>query len=77
MTDKMNTNTNNNAQTKTTWSETERWLVAVIATLGTFGFIYWLYTVGYLIHFGVGIFLTWLVTMIVFIVKYLIDDWVD
>ncbi len=69
--------TNNNIQTKTTWSDTERWVAAVIATLGTFGFIYWLYTIGYLIHFGIYTFLTWLVIMIVFLVKHLIDELID
>ena len=71
------TNINNNIQTKTRWSDTERWVVAVIATLGTFGFMYWLYTIGYLLHFGIYTFLTWLVIMIVFLVKHLIDEWVD
>jgi hypothetical protein len=68
---------NNNIQTKTTWSDTERWVAAIIATLGTFGFIYWLYTIGYLLHFGIYTFLTWLVIMIVFIVKHLIDELID
>jgi hypothetical protein len=71
------TNTNNNIQTKTRWSDTERWIAAVIATLGTFGFIYWLYTIGYLLHFGIYTFLTWLVIMIVFLVKHLIDELID
>ena len=68
---------NNNIQTKTRWSDTERWIAAVIATLGTFGFIYWLYTIGYLIHFGIYTLLTWLVVMIVFLVKHLIDNLID
>ena len=76
-TDKMREQININTQTKTRWSDTERWIAAVIATLGTFGFMYWLYTIGYLIHFGVGIFLTWLVIMIVFLVKHLIDELID
>jgi hypothetical protein len=75
------TNTNNNIQTKTTWSDTKRWIAAVIATSCTFGFMYWfmywLYTIGYLIHFGIYTLLTWLVIMIVFIVKHLIDDLID
>jgi hypothetical protein len=75
MTDKMKTN--NNIQTKTTWSDMERWIAAVIATSGTFGFMYWLYTIGYLLHFGVYTFLTWLVIMIVFVVKHLIDELID
>ena len=71
------TNINNNIQTKTTWSDTERWIAAIIATLGTFGFMYWLYTIDYLLHFGIYTFLTWLVIMIVFIVKHLIDELID
>jgi hypothetical protein len=71
------TNINNNIQTKTRWSDTERWIAAVIATSGTFGFMYWLYTIGYLLHFGIYTFLTWLVIMIVFIVKHLIDELID
>ena len=78
MTEKTNmTNINNNIQTNTRWSDTERWVAAVIATLGTFGFIYGLYTIGYLIHFGIYTLLTWLVTMVVFLIKHLIDEWVD
>ena len=77
LTDRMREQINKNTQTKTRWSDTERWIAAVIATLGTFGFIYWLYTIGYLIHFGIYTFLTWLVIMIVFIVKHLIDDLID
>jgi hypothetical protein len=68
---------NNNIQTKTRWSDTERWIAAVIATSCTFGFIYWLYTIGYLLHFGIYTLLTWLVTMVVFLIKHLIDEWVD
>jgi hypothetical protein len=75
--EKTNMTDNNNIQTKTRWSDTERWVAAVIATLGTFGFIYWLYTIGYLIHFGIYTLLTWLVTMVVFLIKHLIDEWVD
>jgi cytochrome c oxidase subunit IV len=68
---------NNNIQTKTTWSDTERWVAAVIATSCTFGFMYWLYTIGYLLYFGIYTFLTWLVVIIVFIVKHLIDELID
>jgi len=71
------TDENNNIQTKTRWSDTERWIAAVIATLGTFGFMYWLYTIGYLLYFGIYTFLTWLVIMIVFVVKHLIDELID
>ena len=78
LTDKMREQINKNTQTKNiTWNESNRWIASVGIVGSTFGFIYGLYVIGYLIHFGVGIFLTWLVTMIVFLVKHLIDEWVD
>jgi hypothetical protein len=72
--EKMNTNT----QTKNiTWTETNRWIASVGIVGGMLGLVYGLYTIGWLLHFGVGIFLTWLLTMVVFLVKHLIDELTD
>lgn len=69
--------TNNNTQTKMTWTETNRWIVAVVATLGIFGLLGGVYVMGWLIHFALGTLLIWLLFMIVLLVKHLVDELID
>ena len=70
--------TNTNTQTKNiTWKETNRWIASVGIVSSTFGLMYWLYTIGWLLDFGVGIFLSLLLTMVVFLVKHLVDELID
>ena len=77
-TNRMDMKLMNNIQTKNiTWTETNRWIVSVGIVGGLLGLAYGLYTIGWLLNFGVGIFLTWLLTMVVFLVKHLIDELTD
>ena len=77
-TNRMDMKLMNNIQTKNiTWTETNRWLASVGIVGGLLGLAYGLYTIGWLLHFGIGIFLTWLLTMVVFLVKHLIDELTD
>ena len=77
-TNRMDMKLMNNIQTnKIQWTETNRWIASVGIVGGLLGLAYGLYTIGWLLHFAIGIFLTWLLTMVVFLVKHLIDELTD
>ena len=77
-TNRMDMKLMNNIQTnKIQWTETNRWIASVGIVGGLLGLAYGLYTIGWLLHFAIGIFLTWLLTMVVFLVKHLIDELID
>ena len=79
-TNRMDMKLMNNIQTNNTnitWTEINRWLASLGIVGGLLGLAYGLYTIGWLLNFGVGIFLTWLLTMVVFLVKHLIDELTD
>ena len=79
-TNRMDMKIMNNIQTNNTnitWTETNRWLASVGIVGSLLGLVYGLYTIGWLLNFGIGIFLTWLLTMVVFLVKHSIDELTD
>ncbi len=71
------TNTNNNIQTKTTWSENKRWLVAVIGLFCVIGFMSALVVYNLFWYVLVSIFGVWLLGMLLVVSKDLVDDLID
>jgi len=79
-TNRMDMKLMNNIQTNNTnitWTETNRWIASVGIVGSLLGLVYGLYTIGWLLNFAIGIFLTWLLTMVVFLVKHLVDELID
>jgi hypothetical protein len=77
-TDKTNmTNTNNNIQTKTTWTENKRWTAAVIGLLCVIGFMSVL--VIYNLHWYVivSVLGLWLLGVMLVASKDIVDDLID
>jgi hypothetical protein len=91
MTDTTNTtNMNNTIQTNqnvrwterkpnntVTWSENKRWLVAVIGLFCVIGIICGLIIYDLLLHVMVGVLGVWLLSMLLVVVKDLIDNLID
>lgn len=74
-TDKMNTN--NNTQTKTTWTENKRWLAAIIGLLCVVGFVSVLFVYNLFLHVLAGVLGVWLLSMLLVVFKDLVDDLID
>jgi uncharacterized membrane protein YbhN (UPF0104 family) len=71
------TNTNNNIQTKTTWSENKRWTVAVIGLLCVIGFMSALVIYNLFWYVIVSVLCVWLLGVMLVASKDIVDDLID
>ena len=73
----MTEKTNNNIQTKTTWTENKRWTAAVIGLLCVIGFMSALVIYNLFWYVIVSVLCVWLLGVMLVASKDIVDDLID